>query len=320
MPNIYIIHENDQWTAPLRVELDRLALPYREWFLDKGHHDLSDPPPKGVFYNRMSASSHTRNHRFAPEYTACVLGWLESHSRRVLNTGRALQLEVSKVAQYAALNIQGIKTPRTLVAAGQEEILDAARVFNGPFITKHNRGGKGLGVRLFRKIGALEKYVNGPDYGIPIDGITLVQEYIESPDSFITRCEFIGAEFLYAVQVDTSGGFELCPADDCQPEDAFCSTTTSPRARFEILKNFHHAVLERFGRFLVANGIHVAAIEFITDRQGEIFVYDVNTNTNYNPQAEALAGVSGMAALARYLGSELAELRRSNQRQFKVAT
>ena len=30
-------------------------------------------PPQGVFYNRMSASSHTRGHRFAPEFTAVVL-------------------------------------------------------------------------------------------------------------------------------------------------------------------------------------------------------------------------------------------------------
>jgi hypothetical protein len=32
----------------------------------------------------------------------------------------------------------------------------------------------------------------------------------------------------------------------------------------------------------------------------------VNTNTNYNPDAERRAGRSAMAALARYLGAELA--------------
>jgi hypothetical protein len=42
---------------------------------------------------------------------------------------------------------------------------------------------------------------------------------------------------------------------------------------------------------------------------GEIYTYDVNTNTNYNPDAEAAAGVYGMRAIAAYLGGELARSR-----------
>ena len=30
MSRIYIIHENDDWTAPLRVELNRRELPFEE--------------------------------------------------------------------------------------------------------------------------------------------------------------------------------------------------------------------------------------------------------------------------------------------------
>ena len=60
-------------------------LPYELWFLDEGHLDLARPPPQGIFYNRMSASSHTRDHRYGPEYTACLLAWLALHERRVVN-------------------------------------------------------------------------------------------------------------------------------------------------------------------------------------------------------------------------------------------
>ncbi|MFP3490520.1 alpha-L-glutamate ligase, partial [Staphylococcus sp. SIMBA_130] len=81
-----------------------------------------DVPPDGIFYNRMSASSHTRDHRYAPEYTAAVLEWLESHGRRVLNDSRALALEVSKVAQYAALRKHGIVTPKTIAAVGKDHL------------------------------------------------------------------------------------------------------------------------------------------------------------------------------------------------------
>jgi hypothetical protein len=78
-------------------------VPWRDWFLDQGMFDLSKPPPEGVFYNRMSASSHTRDHRYAAELTASVLAWLAGHGRRVINGPRALDLEISKSRQYAAL-------------------------------------------------------------------------------------------------------------------------------------------------------------------------------------------------------------------------
>ena len=52
---------------------------------------------------------------------------------------------------------------------------------------------------------------------------------------------------------------------------------------------------DRLERFLAATGVEVAGIEFITDAAGRIVVYDVNTNTNYNPDAEARAGYAGTA-------------------------
>jgi hypothetical protein len=309
-PKIYIIHENQEWTAPLQKELEELGLPYEDWFLDQGKIDLTQEPPKGIFYNRMSASSHTRDHRYAPEFTAAVLSWLEGHGRRILNPGRALQLEISKVAQYAALRSHNIRTPNTVAALGKEHIIEAAKAFKQPFITKHNRAGKGLGVRLFESATVLEHYVRGSDFEESIDGITLIQEYIESPDSTITRCEFIGGKFLYAVQVDTSEGFELCPADVCQVDDTFCPTTADPNPKFKIITDFEDPVIKKYERFLQHNEIHFAGIEFIMNKQGEIFTYDVNTNTNYNPDAEAIAGLSGMKAIAKHLGLELERLKK----------
>jgi len=47
----------------------------------------------------------------------------------------------------------------------------------------------------------------------------------------------------------------------------------------------------------------------ITDREGQIYTYDVNTNTNYNSEAEIKAGVSGMGAIAKFLGEELEKLK-----------
>ena len=308
--HIHVIHENAAWLEPLARALDAEHLPWREWFLDRGVFDLSPPPPAGIFYNRMSASSHTRDHRYAAELTASVLAWLAAHGRRIVNGPRALDLEISKTRQYAALEAAGIATPRTVLIAGRDQLVAAARQHfaGGPFILKPNRGGKGLGVQLFHSVDVLADYLDSADYEPPVDGIQLLQQYIRAPVPLITRAEFIGGRFFYAVEVDTSEGFELCPADQCAVEDLFCPAGEDPRAKFTIIDDIEPGLKQRYEAFLARNDIEVAGIEFIRDEAGRLYTYDVNTNTNYNPEAEARAGRSAMTALARFLGSELARL------------
>lgn len=306
MSKIYIIHENSEWTNHLTTRLEELELPYEEWHLDKGVVNLFEAPPEGVFYSRMSASAHTRDHRFAPELAEAVLAWLEKNEKRVFNGTRALRLEVSKVNQYMALNACGIKTPKTLAAVGKEQIIEAAKQLgSASFITKHNRAGKGLGVQLFHSIESLQVYVNSAGFEEPVDGITLIQEYILSPESYITRCEFVGGKFVYAVQVDTSEGFELCPADACKIGDLFCPVGEEEKPKFKIIEGFNDPIIENYELFLQENKIAVAGIEFIRNAAGEIFTYDVNTNTNYNSDAEKVAGKFGMLEVAKFLGQEL---------------
>ncbi|WP_214798636.1 RimK family alpha-L-glutamate ligase [Exiguobacterium sp. s50] len=307
MAKIHVLHENNEWTNHLVKRLEELSLPYELWHLDEGIIDLEATPPEGVFYNRMSASSHTRGHRYAPELTEGVLAWLEANGRTVFNGTRAIRLEVSKVNQYTALRQEGIRVPKTIAAVGKNQIIEAAEKLGmSPFITKHNRAGKGLGVQLFHSIDALKEYVYGPTFEQSIDGITLIQQYVEAPQPFITRCEFIGGKFVYAVRVDTSEGFELCPADACSIEDQFCPVGETPPAKFEIVDGFADPIIEQLEAFLHHNQIAVAGIEIIEDRDGNVYAYDVNTNTNYNSDAEEKAGQYGMLELATFLGDALA--------------
>jgi glutathione synthase/RimK-type ligase-like ATP-grasp enzyme len=309
MSKVHVIHENSIWVEPLRAAFGELGTPFEEWFLDQGVLDLRSPPPEGVFYNRMSASSHTRDHRYAAEYTGAVLAWLERHGRRVVNDSRALRLEISKVAQYEALAAFDIPTPGTLAVVGREGIVSAAERLGYPLILKHNRGGKGLGVRLFLSRAALAEHLASPEFEEPIDGITLVQHYIQAPEPFITRLEFVGGRFLYAVRVDTSQGFELCPADACEVDAAAIGSAAcpivAPSEKFRIIESYQNPLIPTYERFLAANGIGIAGIEVIVDGDGRSFTYDVNTNTNYNHDAEAKAGVFGMRSIARYLDALL---------------
>ena len=316
MSRIHILHENAAWLPPLATALEQRRLPWTEWFLDAGTFDLAAPPPAGVFYNRMSASSHTRDHRYSAELTASVLAWLSRWGCRVVNGPGALDLEISKVRQYAALEAHAIATPRTVLVAGRDRVVAAAqRHFpDQPVILKPNRGGKGLGVQLFQTAESLAAYVAGASYEAPVDGLQLLQEYVRAPQPFITRAEFVGGRFLYAVQVDTSEGFELCPADACTIGDAACPVGEAPREKFTIIDGIPDALRVRLEGFLKASGIEVAGIEFITGTDGRTLVYDVNTNTNYNPDAEARSGRAGTArsgpgAIAAFLGGELSRLR-----------
>lgn len=303
MSKVYIIHENGAWVEPLRARLAELDTPFEEWNLVEGTVPIDEEPPQGVFYNRMSASSYTRDHRFSPEYGAVVLNWLEAHGRRIVNDSRALALEINKAAQYQLLKSVGIRTPKTIVAVGRDAILQAAAEFGGePVILKPNRGGKGDGVRLFEGVADLRDYLDAPTYAPPVDGISLVQEFIDAPSGSIVRAEYIGGELFYAVNIRTAGGFELCPADVCQlpgdhdgPEFTISQTGggLAPSATQEL------------GRALSNTGVLVAGVEFIQDRNGDWYAYDINTNTNYNPTAEAEAGVYGMKRLAGYLADAL---------------
>lgn len=308
MTKIYVIHENGVWVEPLRKEFDARGLVYEEWDLSSGSIDLSIAPPEGVFYNRMSASSYTRDHRFAPEFAATVLSWLEAHGRRVVNSSRALALEINKAAQYAALQAHGVRVPKTVVAYGRQQIVDAAQKFEGgPVIFKPNRGGKGDQVTLFDSVDKLIRYVESDSYQPTVDEIALLQDYIYAPDRSITRAEFIGGAFYYAVRVDTSDGFELCPADVCSVD----TTNAGSAPKFKIFEDVEGIPVDlknKLAAVLNANSIEVAGIEFIEDQDGVLYVYDINTNTNYNSDAESAAGFSGMGQLASYLGNELARI------------
>ncbi|MFK8103126.1 MAG: RimK family alpha-L-glutamate ligase [Saprospiraceae bacterium] len=309
MKKIYVIHENDDWVLPLRAAFQQLNLPFEEWFVDKLSLDLSKAPPEGIFYNRISASSHTRDHRFAPEFTENLLAWLHRHGRTVINGRRALQLEVRKSEQYLALQEFGIAHPKTIIVNAIDLLPQAVDQLNlFPFIIKPNRGGKGTGVQLIQTKESLLQAIKNNQIGESLDGIWLVQEYVQPANGRVVRAEFVGGKFLYAVSIDASNGFQLCPADVCQIEDAFCpvgSTTDQPK--FEILDNYQNSDLEKYAAFLNANDIGVGAIEYAENEEGQRLVYDVNTNTNYNSGAEASFGNAkqGMFEIAKFLGATL---------------
>ena len=306
-PAVYILHDNPEWIPPLAAALDAEGVEHHEWSLSGGSIDLGAEPPEGVFWSRLSASSHTRGQEHAKDYARAVLRWLEASGRRVVNGSRVVELEVSKAAQYAALRAAGFDVPETIAVFGTADLSRRARELPTPFITKHNQGGKGLGVRRFDSVEEFDAYVSGPDFEEPADGITLLQEYVTTASPFVTRAEFVGGRFVYAVRVDTSAGsFELCPADACAVPGLGDAAEPAPLFQERDDIDAAHPLIARLEAFLGAQGIEVAGVEFFETADGRLMPYDINTNTNYNSDVEAVSARPAARALAAFLAGELA--------------
>ncbi|CAF2012048.1 unnamed protein product [Rotaria magnacalcarata] len=343
---VYIIHENDTWLPPFRKAFEELHLPFIEWNLSATHSFALNKKPDhdAIYFNRISPSSHTRNHRFSCEITGQVLDYLSLHSCRIINDQRALSLELSKVKQYVELTQSNIRVPRTAFvgcatslnqqeSAIQENFIETLKrtarenFFNEstqtwtPFISKHNRAGKGLGVHLFADDQQLEEQFkklpnnqNNDDEEFSVDGIYLLQEYIQSPKKAINRAEFIGYKLMYVIEVDTRQGFQLCPSDACRKQ---VEVKLVQQSADEIKHGFNirskesftaneKNVIEQLENFLQEHQIEVAGIEWVDDGTN-IYVYDVNCNTNYNVAAETrfFGDMYGTVRLGEYFQKQL---------------
>jgi hypothetical protein len=306
--SVFVLHENPDWYPPFARAFAEAGLEAHEWLMIEGVLDFQQAPPEGVFYNRLSASSHTRGHAWSKDYTRATLEWLEAYGRRVVNGRAVVEMEVSKVRQLSLLRQFGIDTPRTIAVVGKDHLIEAATTFPTPFITKHNQGGKGLGVRRFDSIEEFWNYVASDDFEEPVDGITLLQEYVQPAGGFISRIETIGYEYVYTITADTvRGGFQLCPADACELDEF--GKPKPEVSLFALRQGFYAPVVDQAIGFARKYKLEVAGFEFIEAADGRTVVYDVNTNTNYNPDVEKIAPKSGPGTLASYLKKLEAEVR-----------
>ena len=290
-----MLHENPEWMPPFAAAFAAEEVDWDEILVTGGPLDLARPPAPGVYWSRMSASAHTRGHGDSAEHARALLDVLEAAGRRVVNGRAVLDLELSKVRQLALLRAAGIDVPRTVavVGAGREDVLAAARRIGGRVVVKPTRGGKGLGVARYDSVDELA----AADLERPVDGVLLVQEYVEPAEPRITRAEVVGGEVVYGITADTGrGGFQLCPADACAVDG-------TPDSLFALRDEVPGHLVDAYQHFAKRHGLEVAGFEFLEAADGRTVTYDVNTNTNYNPDVEAVAPRSAARAVARHLGS-----------------
>ena len=309
LPPVHILYENAAWLPPLLDGLHKEGLQTHLVQVNEGLLKTNEAPAEGIWLNRISPSSHTRGHHGSVELTREFLFWLQSHGRRVINGLDAYEFEMSKFRQDIALQKHGIQTPYTVLAVGEAAILEAGEAFSGPFITKHNQGGKGLGIHLFNTCSELKTYIQGEDFDPGPGSKLILQEYIKPAQPFITRVELVGGQFVLAMRSATNDGFELCPSDACQvpataPDVCPADGTTSKFSASPITAD--DPLVQQYITLCKAEGIEIAGIEFVEDTHGNRYTYDINGTTNYSGVFGQTIGVDGMHVFAQWLKKDVA--------------
>jgi hypothetical protein len=321
---IAIFYEHPDWFAPLFAELERRGIPYEKVLAHQHRFDPDVPEvPYSLVVNRVSPSSYLRDHTSAIFYALQYLQHLENLGVPTVNGYRAHLYEVSKARQLGLLKRLGIPHPRSVVVNAPGQIEPAAAELEFPVIVKPNIGGSGALMTRFDSPAELRAAVEGGllDEVFILDSTAIVQEYHPPVDGAITRVEALGGEILYAIRItnDPSLGFNLCPADICNPADvpaaeavAFenCPVDVTP-ARTVAATQAPDEVLDAVLAIFAEASIDIGGVEYlVSERDGGIYVYDINAVSNFVANAPEVVGFDPFARFVDYLERRLAEATR----------
>lgn len=341
-PRIGVVFEHPVWFAPLFAELDRRSIPYDRIDLSAHAFDPDDRSiPWSLVLNRLSPSAYLRGHAQTLVYGREFLRYLEAAGVDVINGSEAFALETSKIVQYLLLRRLRLRVPRARAINHPSQAAGAADGLTFPVIVKPNIGGSGAGMQRFDTFDALHQAAESGALSLGVDHTALVQEFIEPHGGHIVRVEILDGRFLYAIKVfpKPDEGFNLCPADICQPGDAAATPTNGAGARTEARPAGGPAasadlcpvdlpkvalrveayvppdsVIRDVADVVRAAGLDLGGVEYLTnDRDGHIYFYDVNALSNFVSDARRIVGFDPYARLADYLvaRARIRELARS---------
>ncbi|MBC5800440.1 MAG: hypothetical protein GIW94_10785 [Candidatus Eremiobacteraeota bacterium] len=307
---IAIYYEHPGWFQELFAALERHGLPYRKIFVPDHVLDPAAPFEDGALvFNRMSASAYTRGHGDALAYAQDVLTALELRGVSVINGTRAYSFEISKAKQLALLGSLGLSFPKSRVLHRADQVATAARELTFPLVFKPNIGGRGTGIVRFDDDRTLHEAARSGTLDFGPDSVALLQEYVPKRDDKITRVEILGAQYLYAIDVRTSGEtFDLCPADVCTlpaaagngASDARVPVVTATKAQPPA------EAISDVERICAAAGIEVGGVEFLVDdRDGRRLYYDINALSNFVAHPVETIGFDPWDRLVDWLESKV---------------
>jgi hypothetical protein len=133
-----------------------------------------------------------------------------------------------------------------------------------------------------------------------------VQEYHPPREGSIVRVEPLDNAFLYAIRIwnDPAQGFNLCPADICQPD--FCPVDSAKAGRRIEAEHPPEWIVEAVLRVFKAAEIDVGGVEFLeSERDGRVYFYDINALSNFVTDAPSLVGFDPFVRFVDFLERRL---------------
>jgi hypothetical protein len=311
MKPVGVFYEHPEWFRLLFAELDRRAIPYEPIVAHEHRFDPAEPTaPYSLVVNRVSASSYLRGHAAAIFHARAYLEHLERLGVPVVNGAPAFGLDTSKARQLTLLAGLGLPRPKSRVVNHLDQVEPAAAELEYPIIVKPNLGGSGALMQRFRSVDELrEARASGALAGVlGLDNTAIVQEFHPPRGGSIVRVEALDGRFLYAIriQTDPDQGFNICPADICQIDAA---TLESPEADGLAKRSLQievasppgwvvEAVLQIFGTV----GVDVGGVEYLeSERDGQVYFYDINSLSNFVTDAPNLLGFDPTARFVDFI-------------------
>ena len=276
MTDLALLYEHPQWLAPVLKTLDRRGIGYKALHADGHSFDPADPtPPARLIFNRIAMSSFLREADHPIFYAQAVMAHWRAGVARIINGGDIMGIDASKARQLSLMASLGLAVPATRVVHRKADMAAAASGLRFPIVVKANIGGSGAGILRYDSLEQLREFAADGLVPESIDRVWLIQEYVPVRGNAITRIETMAGKFLYAIDVDGGGGFDLCPADACltAPGKAAVKISRADPAP-ELI-----AAAEGISR---AADMDIGGIEvMIDDRDGTARFYDINGFSNF---------------------------------------
>lgn len=274
MTDLALLYEHPAWFQPLFAALDRRGIDYAALHADGHSFDPTDRSvPAPVVFNRIAMSSFLREPEHPVFYAQALMAHWAASGARVINGAGTLAVDASKARQLSVIANLGLGVPATRVVHRAADLIVASEGLRFPIVVKANIGGSGAGIVRYGDAASLAEAVADGTVPDSIDRVLLVQEYVPVRGGKVTRLETLAGKFLYAIDIDGGGGFDLCPADFCLAgKPAIAITAAEPDA----------ALIDAAERIARAAGLDIGGIEvMIDDRDSTPRFYDINALSNF---------------------------------------
>ena len=304
MTDLAILYEHPAWFEPLFAALDRRGIAHQAIPADGFWFDPADRTiPAPVVFNRVAMSSFLRSPEHPIFQASAALAQWQASGARVINGAAVLAVDASKARQLGIIAGLGLGVPRTRVVHRSIDLIDAAAGLRFPVVVKANIGGSGAGIARYDDADALAEAIRHGATPDSIDRVLLVQEYVPARGGTIMRLETLGGKFLYALEINGSGSFDLCPADACAlpGRPAITMTQVAPDP----------AIVAAAEAIAAKVGLDVGGVEvMIDDRDGAARFYDINALSNFVANPLDVLGWDPHERLVDFLELAIGETRR----------